>query len=232
MRQILATVFRGSFCTLLAIAGMSGTWTTAGDWTLNDALKQIDKATQGLRGLTGKVTLTDQQHGAEAATMEATVSILTDGRMRFEQEGDDGRTVLSITGKLYVYEAAIRSVTEYPLAKHPERLAQYTSVGFAKRGSALKSEYVLTLVGDEELDSHKVLLFELTPKSDRLRETVSKIHLWIDQANWLPIQQRIFHGGTDTHLTVRYADLSRNDKLSAEPFQPKWPKGTQKLKPE
>jgi outer membrane lipoprotein-sorting protein len=53
----------------------------------------------------------------------------------------------------------------------------------------------------------------------------------VDQSSWLPVQQRFFHGGMDTHLTVGYANLSRNDKLPNDLFAPKWPKGTKKQKP-
>ncbi len=222
---------RGLLCVVLAVAYLSGPPATAGEWSVNDALKQIDKATKGMRGLTGEVTLTDQQAGAEAGSMDGKVSIRMDGRIRMEAEGDNPKAVLCIPGKMFVYEPGKSAVTEYPLAKHPDKLAQYTLVGFAPRGAALKKDYLLTLVGEDDLDGHSVLLLELTPKSDQLRGSVSRIQLSIDQANWLPIQQRIFHGGTDTHLTVRYANLSRNDKLSNEPFAPKWPKGTRKQKP-
>ncbi len=225
------TLFRGLFCAVLIVAYLSGPPATAGEWSVNDALKQIDKATKGMRGLTGEVTLTDQQAGAEAGSMDGKVSIRTDGRIRFEAEGDNPKSVLCIPGKMFVYEPAKSTVTEYPLAKHQDELAPYTLVGFSTRGTSLKKDHLLTLIGEDDLDGHSVVLLELTPKSDTLRGFISKIQLWIDQATWLPIQQRVFHGGTETHLTVRYANLSRNDKLSNDPFIPKWPKGTRKQKP-
>jgi outer membrane lipoprotein-sorting protein len=201
------------------------------EWTVQDALKQIDKATKGLRGLTGEVTVSDQQGGAEAGTGTGKASIRTDGRMRIET-GESGLTYLCTQGQLYIYQPAKSLVTEYPLAKHRDQLAQYALVGFEPRGNRLKQDYLLTMVeADGKLDDKSIVLLELTPKNQALRGAVSKIHLWIDQANWLPAQQRIFHGGEDTHLTVRYANLSRNDKLDNQLFAPKWPKGTRKEKP-
>jgi outer membrane lipoprotein-sorting protein len=210
---------------------VSGQSVLAGDWSVDEVLKQIDRATKGMRGLTGEITLTDQQGGAEAGSMDGKVSIRMDGRVRLEAEGQDPKTVLCIPGKMFVYEPQKSMVTEYALARHPGKLAQYTLVGFSEQGSALKKNHLVTLVEEDDLEGHSIVLLELTPKSDQLRSSISKIRLWIDQATWFPVQQRIFHSSAETHLTVRYANLSRNDKLSNEPFKPQWPKGTRKQKP-
>jgi len=183
------------------------------EWTVGDALKQIDKATKGLRGLTGDVMVTDQQTGTQAATIEAKASIRTDGSMRLDA-ADGSKTILCTPSKMFVH------------------LAQYALVGFAPRGSQLKKDFLLTVVeADGTLDDKSIVLLELTPKAEKLRAAVSKIHLWVDQANWLPAQQRIFHGGAETHITVSYSNLSRNDKLDNKLFAPKWPKGTRSQKP-
>jgi outer membrane lipoprotein-sorting protein len=225
------TLLRSAIALTLLALLLPGATTTAGEWTLADALKQIDKATKGVRGLTGDVTVTDQQAGADARSMSGEASIRIDGRIRLEAEGENAKTILCIPGKMFVHEPGKSTVTEYPLAKHPDKLAQYALVGFAPLGTALKKDFLLTLVEDSTLDEKSVLMLELTPKSEGLRGAVSKIHLWIDQSNWLPAQQRIFHGGADTHLTVTYSKLSRNDKLDNQIFAPKWPKGTRKEKP-
>jgi outer membrane lipoprotein-sorting protein len=228
-RQFLAR--RTLFVALLALLLSTGAAWSA-DWTVEDALKQIDKATKGLRGLTGEVTVTDRQGGTEAGSGSGKASIRTDGRMRLDT-GEGGKTILCTQGQMFVYEPAKSLVTEYPLAKHRDQLAQYALIGFEPRGTALKKDFLLTMVeADGKLDDKSIVLLELTPKNQALRAAVSKIHLWIDQANWLPAQQRIFHGGEDTHLTVSYANLSRNDKIDNQLFAPKWPKGTRKQKPE
>jgi outer membrane lipoprotein-sorting protein len=209
---------------------MAGTVTFAGDWSLDSALQQIDKATKGVGGLVGEVTVTDQRGDEPSVEMTGKVAIRMDGRMRIDLEGEQPRTILSLPGKMFVHEPARSTVVQYPLAKHPGKLAQYAVVGFSPSGKRLKTEYLLTLLEEGDLDGHSVLLLELTPKSEALRAEVSKIQLWIDQANWLPVQQRIFHSRAETHLTVRYAGLSRNDKIDKALFAPKWPKGTRKEK--
>ncbi len=88
----------------------------------------------------------------------------------------------------------------------------------------------MSLLEESSLDDNKVLVLELTPRSDSTRRDISKIQLWINQANWLPIQQKIFHSNADTHLTVRYNNVARNDSLDKDLFKPNWPKGTEKIK--
>jgi outer membrane lipoprotein-sorting protein len=213
---------------LLALAVPSDI-SLAGDWSLDDALRQIDKAAKGVRGLTGEASATDQR-GEETRSLSGSVAIMMDGRMRIVLEDDPPRTILCASGKMFVHEPARSLVTEYKLGKNPDSLPQYALVGFSPLGTDLKKDYLVTLVEESDLDGHSVLMLELTPKSAALREAIQKIHLWIDQANWLPIQQRIFHTAAETHLTIRYDVLSRNDGLERKLFAPKWPKGTRKEK--
>jgi outer membrane lipoprotein-sorting protein len=120
-------------------------------------------------------------------------------------------------------------VEQFNTGKHKERLAQYALLGFEPRGSELERDFLVTILDEESLDGRKVVLLELTPKRDDVREAVSKIHLWIDQSNWLPVKQQVFHGSPETHLTVTYENVSRDDSISQQVFKPKWPKGTEKI---
>lgn len=201
----------------------------AADWSLDSALKQIDDATRGVRGLTGEVSVKDQR-GEETRTLEGSVSIMMDGRMRIEVNEEPPRTILCTGGKMFVHQPAKSLVTEYKLGQNPDSLPQYGLVGFSPAGTRLKKDHLVTLVEESTLDGHSVLMLELTPKSEKLRGAIQKIHLWIDQAHWLPLQQRIFHTAAETFLTIRYDNLSRNDRLDPKTFAPKWPKGTRKEK--
>ena len=116
------------------------------------------------------------------------------------------------------------------LAQHPEQLEQYALLGYSPAGSQLKKDFLLTVIEESSLDGNKVVLLELSPTRDEVRAKVHKIHLWIDQATYLPAQQRMFYGAADTYLTIRYSDVSREDKVDQAKFKPKWPKGTSKVK--
>lgn len=227
MKTALRAIILASAILVMAVTSMP-----AVDWTLDAALKQIDKASKSVDALTGEATITDHRKDAADAPVSGKVSILTNGRLRFEMAGDTPKTTLCVPGKLYLYEPGKSTVTEYSLEDSPGKLAPYALVGFSPLGSDMKKRYLVTLVEDTRLDDRSVLLLELTPLSDQLRGSISKIQLWIDQANWFPVQQRIHHSAADTHLTIRYSNLSRNDNLDDSIFDPKWPKHTIKLKGE
>ena len=122
------------------------------------------------------------------------------------------------------------TVEQFQLPQHPEKLAQYTLLGFQPTGRAMKQDFLVTMLEEDSLDDKKVVVLELTPKKEKLRAVIGKIHLWIDQSNWLPTQQRVYYGASNTHLTVRYRNVARNDSLNEAIFKPKWPKGTKKTK--
>ena len=138
--------------------------------------------------------------------------------------------MLCTPSELYIHHPSKMTVEQFKLQKHPERMEQYALLGYSPSGSALKGDFLMTVIDESSLDESKVFLLELTPTEDGLRSAVSKIRLWIDQSTYLPIQQRMFHGAADTHLTFRYRNVSRDDKLDQAKFKPSWPKGTTKVK--
>jgi outer membrane lipoprotein-sorting protein len=88
---------------------------------------------------------------------------------------------------------------------------------------------LLTSLGEEAIGESRTLGIEMTPKKEKIRETVGKVRLWIDQASWMPSRQEI----TDTHagntLVVTYTHMARNLKLNPDLFKAKWPRGTKKV---
>jgi outer membrane lipoprotein-sorting protein len=75
------------------------------------------------------------------------------------------------------------------------------------------------------------LLLELTPKSQKVRNQIARIQLWIDESSWLPVKQKFFEAGTQDYFIIRYTNIVRNANLESSLFKPKWPNGTKKIKP-
>src|SRR5207245_10760056 len=96
------------------------------------------------------------------------------------------------------------------LGKHRSLVDQFLLLGFGTSGSELTRSYLVTLLGEEQLDKQKVILLELTPKSDDVRKQISKIHLWIDEATWLPAQQKFIETGSEDYFVIRYTNVVRN----------------------
>jgi outer membrane lipoprotein-sorting protein len=221
-----------SLVAVLACAGAAPLLATgSATWTLESVLKQLDKAISRFEGAVAEVELTAvDAAGAEPRTGSGKAYFDRGGAVRFDLSSPDEETLLSTGPELYVYEPARAIVEQFAVAKHPERLEPYASLGFSLTGKGLEKNYVVSLLGEESIDDHKTLVLELTPRSDEMRAAVSRIQLWIGEAAWLPVQQKIFHGGAETYLSARYRNVSKDVPLEDSLFKPKWPKGTETVK--
>jgi len=74
-------------------------------------------------------------------------------------------------------------------------------------------------------------VLELTPKSDAIRNQISKIQMWMDEASWLPVQQKFFEAGSGDYFLFHYTNEMKNLKVGDKEFKQDWPKGVTRVKP-
>ena len=201
-------------------------------WTAESVLKELDKSAKGFRSLSAevertKVTVVVNDKSAETGQ----VFVRGDDKLRIELTKPDPRTILRNGDKIYIYNPRAKRVEEFDLGKHRALVGQFQLLGFGTAGSELKKSYLVTLLGEDTLDKRKVLLLELTPKDEKVRNQISKIHLWIDPTTWLPLQQKFFETGSGDYFIFHYTNLIRNPKLPDSRFKPDWPKGVEVVKP-
>jgi outer membrane lipoprotein-sorting protein len=55
--------------------------------------------------------------------------------------------------------------------------------------------------------------------------------MWIDEASWLPLQQKFFEATAGDYLLIHYTDLKEDLKFSENRFKQDWPKGATRVKP-
>jgi len=189
------------------------------------ALKQINKATKGIRGLVAEVQYSEIV-GKRSIDGRGKLYVSFVGLMRVEVAGDDPRTVLFSPPYLYIHRESDQVVDFFDITSNPHRLGQYVLLGFVPIGSAMKKHYTVELVPNAKLDERPVPSFLLTPKDKQVARAIARIQLWVDPESGLPLQQQIFHAISDTRLVVRYLSTTRNDELSPELFSPQWPAGT------
>lgn len=202
-------------------------------WTIDAVLKQLDASAKEFRSLAAdlertKVTVVVNDRSTETGQ----ILVRRDDKMRIDLTQPDRRTILRDGNALYVYNPKIKRVEQYDLSKHRELVDQFLLLGFGTSGADLKKSYLVTLLGEDMLDKQKVILLELTPKSEEVRKQVSKIHLWIDESTWLPAQQKFFETGSGDYFIIRYTSVLRNVKIHDSRFKPHWPRGTTKIKPQ
>ncbi|MCU1343028.1 MAG: hypothetical protein JWN92_2451 [Candidatus Acidoferrum typicum] len=212
-------------------AGRSSSQQNAGG--LENILKQLDTQAADFRSLTAdlertKVTVVVNDKSTESGK----ILVRRDDKMRIEVTQPDARTILRDGDDFYIYNPKIHRVEEYNLGKKKSLVDQFLLLGFGTPGSELKKSYSITLQGEETLDSRKVVLLELLPKSDDVKNQVSKIQLWLDESSWLPAQQKFYETGSGDYFIIQYKNIARNVRIADSEFKPHWPHGTTHVKPQ
>jgi outer membrane lipoprotein-sorting protein len=135
----------------------------------------------------------------DKSTETGTIAVRGD-KMRLEMTKPDSRTILRDGDDFYIYTPGLKRVEEYNLGGKRQMVDSFVLLGFGNSGKDLQSQYLLTFMGESPLDNRKAVKLELTPKSEDVRQQIAKIDLWLDESNWLPIQQQFFEAGTDDYF--------------------------------
>lgn len=204
------------------------------NWTRDQILQQLDDESGSFKSMTAniertKVTVVVNDKSVETGQIFVRKD---DNKMLIELAPPDNRSILRNGDRLYIYQPKIKRVEEYDLGKHRGLVDQFMLLGFGSGGGGLKKNYTVVYQGEQTLDGKKVLLLELTPKDDKVSNQISKIHLWIDPANWLPVQQKFFETGSGDYFTIRYSNVMRNPRIPESRFKPNFPKGVTRVKPQ
>lgn len=223
--------FVTSFAFILALLASGPLWAQAPtiDWTLKDALREIERQAKDFKSMIARVEVVrlDPQ-GNEISRGSGNAYISKDGIIRYDVDNDN-RTVLVERKRVSIYDGAAEQVERFSLSKHKDRLEPFIRLGFSTTGKELDDGYLLTMLGEEQIGEGRTLGIEMTPKRERIRETVGKVRLWIDQAAWMPKRQEITDTQGGNTLILTYSGMARNLKLNPELFKPNWPRGTKRV---
>jgi len=220
----------------LVIAFVGLAWARAGQshphFTVESALRELDSQAKSFHSLSAdvertKVTVVVNDHSTENGTL-----LVRGDKMLLEMKPPDARTILRTGDNLYIYTPGLKRVEEYNLGKNRNLVDQFLLLGFGTSGKELQKSYLVTVLGEPELDDKKTIELELTPKSQDFRNQISKIQIWFDESNWLPVQQQFFETGSGDYFIIRYSNIVRNPGFGKSQFEPHWPKDTEKIKPQ
>ena len=218
---------------IILSAGVQAGASQQSNWTLESVLKQLDTQAGDFHSLKAdlertKVTVVVNDKSTESGQ----IFVRRDDKMRIDLTQPDPRTILRDGNDFYIYNPKIHRVEEYNLGKKKSLVDQFLLLGFGTSGSDLKKGYLVTLQDEETFGNQKVVLLELIPKSDEVRNQLSKIQLWIDESTWLPAQQKFFETGSGDYFVIRYKNMVRNLRIADSQFKPHWPRGTTRVKPQ
>ena len=203
-----------------------------GSWTKDGVLGMMDKSAQDFHTLTADIE--HQKYTAvvkDTSTETGHIFVRRDEKMRIEIAKPDLRTILRTGDSLFVFNPKINRVEEFDLGKNRAMVDQYVLLGFGTRTDNIKKSYLVSYVGEEELDHKKTAVLELTPKSEQIRNQIIKIQIWVDEASWLPIQQKFFEAGSGDYFLFHYTNEMKNLQLVDGKFKQDWPKSVTRVKP-
>jgi outer membrane lipoprotein-sorting protein len=195
--------------------------------TLEFVLSMMDHAAQDFKSLTAAIEHVKYTAVVQDKSMESgEIFMRKDSKVRIDFQSPDPRTILRNGDNVYIYTPKINRVEEYNIAKSRSTVDQYLALGFGTRIELLKKSYDIAVTGEEELDGRKAAVLEMTPRSADQRTQLAKVVMWVDEASWLPVQQKFIEAGSGDYLLVRYTKVMKNLKLGDGKFKPDWPKGT------
>jgi len=210
----------------------AGSSQNSGKVTLDYVLTMMDRSAEDFRSLTA--ALDHVKYTAvvkDTSTESGEIYVRKDSKLRIDFITPDPRTIIRNGDNLYIYTPKINRVEEYNIGKSRVLADQYLALGFGTRVESLKKSYDISLSGEEEIDGHKMALVELAPRSDEVRKQITKIVMWVDEASWLPVQQKFMEAGSGDYFLSRYKNVMKNLKIGDGKFKADWPKGTKIEKP-
>ena len=205
---------------------------TTAKWTTESVLEMMDKSAKDFRSLTAdienvKYTAVVQDKSTETGQ----IWVRHDQKMRIQFTKPEARTILRTGDSLFLYNPKLNRVEEYDLGKNRATVDQYIRLGFGTKSEDLKKSYLVTVTGEEQFDNRKAIVVELTPKADQIRSQITRIQMWIDEASWLPIQQKIYETGSGDYILFHYTGMMKNLKVNDSKFKQDWPKNASHEKP-
>jgi len=198
---------------------------------LDSVLGMMDRGANDFHSLSADIErLKYTEVVKDTSTESGQIFVRRDQKLRIDFTKPDARTILRTGDSLFVYNPKINRVEEYNLGKNRALVDQYMLLGFGTKSQNMQKSYELKLNGDDEIDHHKVYILELTPKSEEMRNQITKIQMWVDSSSWLPVQQKFYESGSGDYLLVKYTKMMKNLKIADSKFKPDWPKNATHVK--
>ena len=131
------------------------------------------------------------------------------------------RTLLLEKGRIRILEPTIKRYQEFD-TKNMGNSSAFQLFWFGQSTKEIQKDYYVTLIREEVIKEKLTSLLELLPKSEKIKSMFSKINLWIDHQDWIPIKIQLIEASQD-HLTTSLTNIKINPKLSEKIFRMKVP---------
>jgi outer membrane lipoprotein-sorting protein len=222
-------------CSLFAVLAAAA---AAPKDSLEEILNRMDQASGGFQGMQAKVNhishtavIDDNSEESGTVMMKKLRPNELQGRIDFVQP--DPRTVTFQQRKVQIYKPKIKTVEVYDLGDKGEQLDRFLMIGFGTSGTELAKEYDMRVAGEDTVAGKSAVKVEMLPKSQQVKNVVTKMELWIPtQGDPYPIQEKIYEKYPGDYVLVKYSDLKINPSISADALKLKLPSGVKTVYPQ
>jgi len=202
---------------------------------LEHVLAQMDASAKTFKAIEADVTWDEYTSAVkETDTEEGKIYCRRENgeiQMAVDFTVPDKKYVLYSGGKVQIYQPKIDQVNEYLPGKNRGDVESFLVLGFGGSGHDLFKSYAVRLLKTETVGGVAADELELVPKSDRLRNNIARILLWIDPAKGIMVQQQLFEPGGDYRL-AKYSDIKSVPKLPDNVFKLKTTSKTKFVSPQ
>ncbi len=223
------------FFTLAAVALISLSAVSQSNPQLEKVLDQMDKTAAAFRTTEAAFVWDQYQKVVEETDTQK-------GKVYFRRADNETQMAADITepdkkyvvfsdSKVQIYQPRIDQITVYNAGKNRAEFESFLVLGFGGSGHDLLKSFDVKYLGSErvaELDTSKL---ELIPKSEKIRNTFSKIVLWIDPVRGVSVQQQLFEPSGDYRL-AKYSSIELNQKIQDSVFKIKTTPKTKTVSPQ
>jgi outer membrane lipoprotein-sorting protein len=203
--------------------------------TLPDVLQRMDQSAQNFRSLSGKMhrvqftAVLNESSTMDGALRLKRVNKTTMGVVEFQPP--DPRTVFVDGKNIQIYYPKANTVEYYDASKYVANIDQFLLMGFGTTSAELMKSYDAKLGGAESVGGKMCTRIELTPKTQQMKQLITKIELWIPEGDSNPVREKVTEPSKNYEL-VDYSDMQLNPALPESAFQLKLPAGVKKIYPQ
>jgi len=205
--------------------------------SLDTLLAKMDEAAAGFRSMNAGVQWVKYTAIVDDRNVEEGVL-----RVRKKDDGEFELLIefqkpypyyLHIDGtKVQIYRPRIATVEIYDVSKSKDALEQALLLGFGARGTFLRENYDIELLGEEQAAGEPTVKIGLVPKEEEMQRKIPKLEMWVSKNLWQPVQQKLYERNKGDYRLYTYTNVTINPDLPDSAFELKIPKDVKKVHPQ
>lgn len=138
----------------------------------------------------------------------------------------DARTIAFLGRIVRIYYPNSKAYQDFDVGKNIDVLNQFLLLGFGSSGRDLAANYDITTEGQEKVAGRDTTKLLLLPKTQQVKERLSKVEIWVPNDASYPVQQE-FSEPSGNYKIVTYTDVKLNPPIKGT-LELKLPKGAKR----